>query len=176
MLTDALIQSLEKAGELRPVLPLRTRRPAKRRAYLTKEAMKDLDDDHSPTNFFAGRHWVQAALMRWVLGDRVWRIRTRGSKWVGGFLKRLDPPPIEIWEVKVVEPKPQVRLFGRFADHDLLIFTKFHLRDKLGDRGSKQWESAMKGCEASWAALGLPLYSRSLIEDYVSENCDDYPV
>jgi hypothetical protein len=56
MSTDALIQSLEKAGELRPVLPFRTRRPAKMRAYLTSEAMKDLDDDHSPTNFFAGRH------------------------------------------------------------------------------------------------------------------------
>jgi hypothetical protein len=91
-------------------------------------------------------------------------------------LKRLDPPPIEIWEVKVVEPRPQVRLFGRFADRDLLILTKFHLRDKLGDKGSRQWDAAMKECEDTWDALGLPLYSKSLIRDYVSGNCDDYPI
>lgn len=157
------------------MLPLRTRRLAKRRAYLTKEAMKDLDDDRSPTNFFAGRHWVESALMRWVLGDRIWRVQRRHG-WEGGFLKRLEPPPIEIWEVKVIEPRPQVRLFGRFAGPDLLIFTKFHLRDTLGDKGSKQWEGAMKDCEHAWSKLGLPLHSKTAIQDYVSGNCDDYPI
>lgn len=177
MSTDGLIQSLERAGELRAVRPLRTRRLPKRRAYLAKDAMKDLDDDHSPTNFFAGRHWVQAALMRWVLGDPVWRIRRRGT-WEGGFLKRLEPPPVEIGEVKVVEPRPQVRLFGRFAGPDILGLTKFHLRDRLGDKGSRQWAAAMKECDDIWNALRpqLPLHSKPLIGDYVSENCDDYPI
>ena len=172
-----LILALEHQGQLRRFLPPRTRLPAVRRLYLAVPAMKDFDDPHSAANYFSGRSFVEGALTRWVLGGRVWAVERR-KKREGGFLKRLEPPPNDVWEVKVTEPRPQVRLFGRFAEADTLILTKFHLRDSLKEKGSSQWGAAMTECDNLWSALfpRIPIYSKSTISDYVTRNCDDYPI
>src|ERR1700730_11056289 len=88
----------------------------------------------------------------------------------------LAQPPPEIWEVRVTEPKPQVRLLGRFLEPDTLILTKFHLRDQLGDKESRVWTTAMRDCHHKWTALfpGIPPFRPTTIHHYVTENCDDF--
>jgi hypothetical protein len=139
--------------------------------------MKSFDDRYSATNFFSNPADIEAAMDRWVVGGRVWSVNYRG-RIKGGFLKRLDPPPPEVWEIRVTEPRPQVRLIGRFAEANTLILTSFHLRDKLDGRGSLAWTTAMKDCDDTWAKLfpGIQLFTRNTIEEYVTENCDAYPI
>jgi hypothetical protein len=116
--------------------------------YLTESALKDLRDPQSATNLLGLRGFIQSSLTRWVAGERVFADRGEGA-----FLKRLDPPPPEIWEIRITEPVVHARLFGRFAEADTLILTKFHTRRLLGRKGSADWKSAMLACESTWSAL-----------------------
>jgi hypothetical protein len=151
-----------------------SRHAPRRRLYLTNEALKDFNDRSSAVNVLVGRGYVTAALTRWTLGDRVYADDRRNKY---RFLCRLEPPPPEIWDIRVTEPLVQARLFGRFAEPDTLILTKFHTRQMLGDKDSPVWMAAMKACEATWYSLApLPLFSANTIHQYVTENCDDFPI
>lgn len=166
------LKSLQDAKALFPYEPTGTRSLARRRLYLTRRAEQDLTDPNSATNVFGCRGDIEAALTRWVSGRRVY-----GDRDVR-FLKDLDPPPPEIWEIRVVEPPPQARLLGRFTEPDTMIITNFHTRPFLGRRGSQAWQEAMTECARQWEAFSpaLPLFSAPSILNYVTENCDDVPI
>lgn len=139
---------------------------------MTKEAAKDLADPNSAVNLLIGRGFIEAALTRWTLKQRIIGNTRRGL-----FLDRLDPPPPEIWELRVTEPIVQARLFARFAEPDTLIISAMHTRGMLGNKGSAGWTTAMRSCEATWNRLfSSPPFSRDAIRDYVTENCDDFPI
>jgi hypothetical protein len=172
------IVALEAAGRLRRY-HLQSRLPAKRRLFLTESAVKDLDDPHSATNILGVRGFIESAMTRWVLGQRVYA----DEKGRARFLKRLDPPPPEIWEIRVIEPRVQARLFGRFAEPDTLILNKFYSRGVLRDKKKSaaqgsEWQIAMAECEATWNKLfpGIAPFSGQNIHAYVTENCDDFPI
>jgi hypothetical protein len=48
------------------------------------------------------------------------------------LLKRLRPPPPETWEMRVSEPLPGIRVFGRFACRN--TFVDFHEQGTAGGR------------------------------------------
>lgn len=93
-------------------------------------------------------------------------------------MRRLAEPPPEIWEIRVTEPKTQqVRMLGRFLIADALVLTNFHTRSYLGRFGSHAWATAMTQCVATWNRLfDFPPHTGSVIGDYVTENCDVFPV
>lgn len=168
----AHISALELDGKLVRYMP-RVPHPPKRRLYLGPEAQNDLNDPRSAVNVLVGKGWIIAALDRWTLGERIY-----GSSKRGEFLDRLDPPPSEVWEIRVTVPNVQARLFGRFAEPDTLILTKFHTRGFLGKRGSQAWKQAMHGCAKIWETH-FPLISPFVGKDvhaYITENCDDFPI
>lgn len=164
MSTKAQISLLETCGKLWRLKP-RSRYPAKRRMFLTHQAVTDLSDQSSAINVFGLRGYIEAAMARWVLGDRIY----------AGFMKRLCPPPPEIWEIRVTVPSIQARVFCRFAEPDTLIITGMHTRQMLGKKGSTAWQNAMFICEACWDSLfpNMPPFGGNGIRDYVTENCDE---
>lgn len=113
-----------------------------------------------------------SALDAWVTGNRMYG-DTRGR-----FLFRLDPPPPEIWELRVTEPVVQVRLLCRFAEPDTLIITKMPTRGLLGKKGSQAWTTAMSDCATVWTELfgNLAPFMATDVHNYVTENCDDFPI
>ena len=167
------IQILHAGGDLVPFHPTGTRRAARRRAYLTKEAAADFNNPQSAINLLCGPAPVAAALTLWVLGDRIY-----GDCQGGRFLTMLHPPPPDIWEIRVTEPNVQVRMFCRFAEADTVIVTRLHTRDFLGRKGSAAWGNAMTECKQKWDSLfpGMPVFSRQSIHQYVTEECDDFPL
>jgi hypothetical protein len=114
---------------------------------LGPDAQKDLLDPSSATNALVGKAYIVAALDRWVLGEKIY------GKKRGEFLDRLKPPPPDVWEIRVTVPAVQARMFGRFAEPDTLILTKFHTRAMLGDKGSQGWNQAMAHCCGSWESM-----------------------
>jgi len=171
MSTSNYIAGLEAVHKLRRYTP-RGRHPAVRRLYLTEAAVTDLEDPRSAINALGLRGFVESALTRWTSGQSIYA----DPKGKPRFLKRLDPPPPEIWEIRITEPDVQVRAFGRFPEPDTLVMTRICTRGVLGDRGSAEWNETMNGCEQSWKGLGLPLYGADNIHKYVTENCDDFPI
>jgi hypothetical protein len=167
MSIPAKIAALEAAGKLMRYSP-RSRHPPRRRLYLTEAAIKDLTDQDSAVNILVGRGFIEASMARWVSGQLVYG-DTRGR-----FLHRLTAPPPEIWEIRVTEPVVQARLLGRFAEADTLILSKFYTRQLL----ETYWTTAMGECEHSWNSLFDPLapFTGKTIHDYVTENCDDFPI
>jgi len=173
MSIHATIAALEAEGKLTRYLRRRSRHPARRRLFFTVEAARDLADPNSAVNLLVGRGFLEASLMRWVSGQQVY-----GNRRGGRFLRRLWPPPSEIWEIRVTEPIVQARLFGRFAEPDTLILTRFHTRRLLGAKGSQDWQRAMIECANIWSGVfgSVDPFSGSSIHHYVTENCDDFPL
>jgi hypothetical protein len=143
----ATINQLQAIGQLVPYVP-QTRQPARRRLYLALPAVNDLTNANSATNILSGRGFIEAALTRWTSGARIYGDEKRGR-----FLFRLEPPPPEIWEIRVTEPVVQCRLLGRFAEPDTLVLAKFYTRSLLGNKGSREWAAGMANCEATWNEL-----------------------
>jgi hypothetical protein len=167
------IASLVKAGTLRPYMPPGSQR-ARRCLFLTDEAMRDLASAAGLIPLVGLRGVVEAELKRWVHGGRVW-VDLKGKP---RFLKPLCPPPPEIWELRFTDPRVQIRLFGRFAEPNTIIGTKFHTRQMLGKKGSPQWRRAITTCENRWNELfpaNAPFAGKT-IHEYVTENCDDFPL
>jgi len=166
------ITALVGSGKLARYTP-RGQRPPKRRLYLAMQALADLQNPSSAVIMLSGRGFIESALSRWTLGGRIWGNSKRGL-----FLDRLDPPPSEIWEIRVTEPSVQARLFGRFAAPDTLVLTTFYTRTLLGKKGSAQWRHAMQECQSIWKdAFGSDEpFSGPTIHQYVTENCDDFPI
>lgn len=140
---------------------------------MTAAALQIFNDPGSAINLLVGRGFVEAAFTRWTLGERVY-----GDKKGGRFLKRLAAPPPEIWEIRVTEPVVQARLFGRFARPDTLILTALHTRQMLGKKGSQPWFAACSACVAEWNKIfaGFAPWTGTSVGDYVTENCDEFPL
>jgi hypothetical protein len=166
------IASLEADGKLVRYAP-KTRNPLRRRLFLTYDAIDDLENPRSAINGLRLKPYVLAAMTHWTAGGLV---NAAGGK--GRFMRRLDAPPPEIWEIRVTEQDVQSRLFSRFAEPDTLVLTKMHTRTLLGKKGSREWKTAMESCESAWAQLfqGITPFVVSSVHDYITENCDDFPL
>jgi len=131
-------------------------------------------DPNSAVNLLAGRNFIEAALMTWTLGDYLYDNGEGGA----GFIKRLEQPPPEIWEIRITNPTPQIRVFGRFAEPDTFVATDMNTRDLLGRKGSHEWRRACADCQQEWQRL-FPAngpFQGAVVADYITENCDDFPI
>lgn len=166
------VRELEAEGRLVRFAP-RSRHTLKRAIFLTDLAQREFDDRSSAVNLLCGRGYIEGALAHWVTGGLVYSSRRKG-----GFLKRLAPPPPEVWEIRVTEPVVHARLLGRFAAPDVLIVSKMHTRRLLGDKGSPEWSAAMSNSVRQWETMfgDLQPFSADHIHAYVTSNCDDFSI
>ena len=137
--------------------------------------------------------WMEIGLCEQVMGARDYRI---GQLWadfdrfcLGGmivvgsgnesscFMKRLSPTKDEIWEIRSKDPKPQIRVFGRFAAQDVFVATHLVRRDELGNGsaskfGGTTWAAEIQRCKHIWRRLfqSEPPHSGDSLSDYISEN------
>jgi hypothetical protein len=148
MSTGPHIVALVKAKKLHPYAPP-GKMPVRRCLFLTDDAMKDLTSQDGLIRLMALRGMVEEGLKRWVHSGRVW-VDLQGKP---RFLMPLCPPPREIWELRFTDPRVQIRLFGRFAEPNTIVGTKFHTRGMLDRKGSRHWREAMNACSKRWDEL-----------------------
>lgn len=170
-----MIATLLQNGLVKRFVP-RSRRKAQRRLYLTANAEAELTGQYSAIGLLSLRGEIEVAMTHWTLGELVYADDDGNPK----FLKRLEGPPPEIWNIRVTESDVQARLFCRFLEPNALIVTKIVPRSDLSQGGkysAKKWNKAMNDCLNDWNALGLTEpYSGETIRDYVWEKCDDFPI
>jgi hypothetical protein len=116
-----------------------------------------------------GRLWaatdmfVTGALITMALDDPYKKPKTT-------YMARLDPPRDEVWEVRVLDPKPGIRVFGRFAECDAFVALTWAPREALPN--SQEWRDAREGCKVEWRKL-FPTYNAvtgDSVNEYVSVN------
>lgn len=176
MSIDEILERLENEGRL-VGYPVPEGFERKRVLYLTAALLQEFEDRNSSLNFFGQMRAARIVFNRWVTGGPV--VVRIGGRGAGALLARLEPPPDDIWEFRVTEPKPQLRIFARFAKQDVLVATAAANRDRLGtafwrsNKQSKAWSEAMYDCLSEWNRLfgGTPAFRGSAVGDYVSENC-----
>jgi hypothetical protein len=85
-------------------------------------------------------------------------------------MAQLDSVQDEVWEIRSRDPKPGIRVFGRFAETDLFVALTWWWRSDLKGPKSKQWRNAREGCKAEWQKLfpAYPAKSGTQINDYIS--------
>lgn len=170
MSISVLLQQLETEQKLCRFVA-KSRRKSQRRLYLSDGACREFNDANSAVNLLTGQGYLKAAFTRWVLGDRVFGLDGKPR-----FLKELDPPPPDIWEIRITEPAVQARLLGAFIEQDTLVLLRLRTRGALGKKGGEGWTSEMKGCASDWATLfpGVPRLHADNVSDYIGENFDGF--
>jgi hypothetical protein len=165
------ISDLEAQGKLVRYAP--QRRVAKRRLYLCDQAVKDVTSPQSALAALAIQGRVRDVFERWTRGDRVW-VDAAGKP---RFIKPIFPPAPEVWEMLMIEPGAQVRIFFVFAEPDTIIASHARTRSFLGRKNSQNWIDAKNDCMTAWKKL-FPHepFKAASIHDYITENCDDFAI
>lgn len=91
------------------------------------------------------------------------------------YMAQLQPASDEVWEIRSRDPKPSLRIFGRFAERDLFIALGWNERPMLGaptrhEDGTTPWRDAMVRCITDWRNLfyAYPPLTGSYPYDYLS--------
>jgi hypothetical protein len=68
----------------------------------------------------------------------------RGAEFIEDVdIKHLNPRPRQVWEIRTVMEKPQIRLFGWFAYPKHFVFVHAKSRDHLEPSGGPKWDRAI---------------------------------
>ena len=88
------------------------------------------------------------------------------------FMARTDPPEQGIFDIRSVDPRPALRLFGGFSETDTFIGLTVRTRKDLGGRYEPHFSKAMTDAQFKWNDLfpdHAPFYSKNP-EEHVSQN------
>lgn len=119
------------------------------------------------------RRWayVAAQLIDFVVGAPL-RLRKQGcaiDRRTRSYMLRLNPGGDEVWEIRsAIEARPQLRLFGRFAEKDLFVALTWRERNALVRK--RDWREAMDQCASEWRRLldPHPPFTGRYPHDYLS--------
>ena len=111
---------------------------------------------------------LQAYFDRFLDGSMNVPVAKNPMKGKTSLFKRLLPNRDEVWEMRVRDPKPGIRVFGRFAAQDTFIALDWWKREDLAGPQSKTWRDAIVGCKTQWANL-FPAYNA-----FKADPIDDY--
>jgi len=110
---------------------------------------------------------VRAYMERFVKGTRI-PLRMPSSGEPSAFMSLLDDKKDEVWEIRVRDPEPQLRVFGRFAAKDKFVALRFWTREEV----TGKFEIAKEDCKADWHHLfphDKPFSGRT-VYDYASNS------
>ncbi|HVN29243.1 MAG TPA: hypothetical protein VMT64_12180 [Candidatus Binataceae bacterium] len=62
----------------------------------------------------------------------------------------LEPTSNEVWEIRSVDPKPSIRLFGSFVQKNHFVILTWAWRKELGGRYAKEWRAAIQEFKEEW--------------------------
>lgn len=113
---------------------------------------------------------LRADLDRFIEGAVI-PVAEKPFKGKTSYLKRLVPDSDEVWEIRSRDPKPGIRVFGRFARKDVFVALTWAEREPLLGPSSREWRIARVACKTEWRKLFPayePISSGANFHDYLS--------
>lgn len=146
--------------------------PIERRLYVSNDLRGFLEGPwvDSVEEYRSGK--LQAQLEMFIIGDPISVAQNPYKKPKHAYMARVDPIADEVWDIRSRDPKPGIRVFGRFAEVDIFLALTWSERDRLAGRGSRQWRDAREECKTEWKNL-FPAYNPvhgASLNDYISTN------
>jgi hypothetical protein len=66
------------------------------------------------------------------------------------YMSRLHPDSDEVWDIRCRDPKPGIRLLGRFAAKNIFVALTWEERLRLRCFESEEWKAAIARCIVEW--------------------------
>lgn len=109
---------------------------------------------------------LRADLDAFISGQKI-GVAPRPYQTRGSLLAQLGPERDEVWEIRSCDPKPGIRVFGRFFEVDHFVALTWYEKDDDLD-----YSFAIRECRAKWRKLFHPYepLSGSSPNDYLSGN------
>jgi len=162
MLIGEEIDRLRNRERLFLVESLDWRANRERVIYASRDLHQFLEHPSASPGRNAERRKLQRLFDRFISGQEIAVAFERRIK--GSDLKRLTPRRAEVWEFKV-RTRPQLRVFGRFAQTDVFLALTGPV-----DRAHCNYNEEITRCQQEWNTL-LPAHSPvygSTLNDYIS--------
>ena len=86
------------------------------------------------------------------------------------MLARTDPTKMCIWQFRILDPKPHVRIFGAFAEQDVFVALAYYAKPRLNFLGS--YRKVTKNAREIWTTLfgDCEPCAGDNVDEYLSEN------
>ncbi len=110
---------------------------------------------------------ARAAVDAFISGNRI-AVRMPPSRDISALIALLDKAEEEVWEIRARDPKPGVRIFGRFSEKNVFIALDIAFKEDIENFADySPWISA---CKREWAKCfaTYPPHTGSSADDYIS--------
>lgn len=164
------MDELGLAGDLYRVVPALSEDPIRRTLVLSRE-IHDLVSGPPPEGISMARlGTLRRDLERFVTAPRI-LVPEEPFRAGTAYMSRLHAAADEVWEIRARDPKPGIRVFGRFAAPDVFVALTWSTRQRLGGPKSVEWKNAIRLCKTRWRQLFLtfPPHSGVRICDYITD-------
>ena len=112
---------------------------------------------------------ARAQVDTFIAGTRM-SVRMPPSRSARAQIALLDPSQKEVWEIRARDPRPGVRIFGRFSEKDHFLALTIALREEF----ENNWDFSpmIEKCRRSWRMYfnNFPPHTGTLPNDYVSKS------
>ena len=165
------------AGRLYPIRPVIPSDPVERTLVVAEDVNQLIEGPWENTAMERRANRLRADLEAFVKGDVI-GISLIPFEHKAAYMGRLDKPEHEVWDIRSRDPKPSLRVLGRFGETDLFVGLVWRPRSvgwgkrkSLGEATSFEWEFAKLECEETWERLfpgRAPKHGADL-HDYISD-------
>lgn len=123
---------------------------------------------HNRTGERLGR--LRGTLDRFTNNDRVAIALQPKNKPPATFLARLTPVTNEVWDIRSTDPRPGIRVLGRFSERDTFVALVWDFHENV--IGRADWTHFGERCLQCWNNLfaTLPPHQGTSANDYLSSN------
>jgi hypothetical protein len=136
------------------------------RTVFVSEEVREIVEPPFPWHWVGLRHQSARALLDgFTLGEYITVAEDPFDKPGYAILARVAPVTDEVWDFRCFDPKPGIRIFGRFAELDTFVALTYDYRENIEDLSEQGRE-----CCAAWDKVfeGLPPHKGSTLDAYLS--------
>jgi len=170
-------------GRLHQMMPTLESDPVVRKLFISNEIRDLIDGPWLDLAWERRCGKLRENLEAFIRGDVI-SLCLEGFIARTAYMGRLDRPADEVWDIRSRDPRPSLRIFGRFADKDIFIAffwsprgvtIPYSQRPPLGDKHSRRWKSAKRETKAEWRKL-FPTYEPIHGDSHDAYASDSFPV
>lgn len=166
-----VIASRRDEGRLCLLQPAMPGSPCVRWMFVSPEIFEAIDGPWNDSNegYRFGR--LRADLDAFIEGRLISIGKHPYKKNKKAYMSQLDPVVDEVWEIRSIDPKPGIRVFGSFSEKDTFVALTWLYRAPLMGPNSREWRDAREQCKAEWRNLFItykPHTGADLENDYAS--------